>query len=99
MVILAELVAYDTDPMGYTLYVFRCLDSEIKKYCPYCMCTRYPNWNHKSIKLGDIGYLHYEEVFAGKDSWFDGNKMIPYKYNAVQFIRFIEKPQSQSYVM
>lgn len=97
MTVLAELVAKESDTLGYTTYVFKCLDEEIIKSTKYIMCTRYPNWNHRIIQIGEVGYLNFEEVRAGIDKWFDGSNMIPYNYNAVQFIKFIQKTNSDNY--
>lgn len=65
------------------------------------MCIRYINWEHRAISLGEIGYLHFKEVRAGVDKWFDGKDFIPYRYNDIQFIKFIAKPEKvdQEYIM
>lgn len=65
------------------------------------MCTRYPNWNHRIIELGEEGFLEFIEIRAGIDKWFNGNDMVPYNYNNIQFIKFIKKPikQSHEYIM
>jgi len=91
MTVLAKLVAKESDTMGYVTYVFECLDTEIKKETKYIMCTRFPNWDHRIIELDEIGYLNFFEIQAGISKWFDGNKMIPYNYNNIQFIKFVKK--------
>lgn len=65
------------------------------------MCIRYPNWDHKKLQLGDVGFVHCEEIRAGVDKWYDGTKMVPYNYNTVQFIKFVYKPEEEDhkYVM
>ena len=95
MVALAELVADEHNPLGYITYVFKCLEEDMKKQTPYILCTRYPNWQTRELKLGEVGYLEFEEIRAGMDKWFDGNTMIPYKYNMIQFIRFIAKKEEK----
>jgi hypothetical protein len=101
MTILAQLIASNTDNMGYITYVFKCLEDRVAQESEYIMCTRYPNWNHKKVNLGDIGFLEFNIVIAGKDTWYNGESQIPYKYNAVQFLRFIEKPKeiNHEYIM
>ena len=91
---LAELLAKSIDVQGYVVYVFKCLDEGIIKESPYLMCTRFPNWDHRVIDIGEVGYLNFKERLAGIDKWFDGKDFIPYRYDDVQFIRFIEKPKS-----
>lgn len=95
MTVLAQLVANNRDSCDYTTYVFKCLEDGV--YTRYVMCTRFPNWNHRQIKLGEIGYLEFEEIKAGVDTWYDGKQMIPYKYSNIQFLKFIEKPEDLDY--
>lgn len=101
MTILARLVANEEDALGYITYVFECLDKEVIVDSKYIMCTRYPNWDHRKIDIGEEGYLNFFEVRAGVDKWFDGTKMVPYNYNNVQFMKFIAKPRikDHKYVM
>lgn len=94
MTILAQLEVEYRDYFGYITYVFKCLDGSLKE-SDYVMCTRFPNWNQKDIKLGDKGFLEFKSVVAGIDKWFDGEKMIPYRYNNIQFIKFIELPKKE----
>lgn len=65
------------------------------------MCIRYPNWDHKKLKLGDTGFVHCEEIRAGIDKWFNGKEMVPYNYNSVQFIKFVYKQDDEDnkYIM
>ncbi len=97
MTILGMLVADNTDGLGYTTYVFECLDEEIRNKTKYIMCTRYPNWEGPEIQIGEIGFLSFFEIRAGIDTWYDGNKMIPYRYNNIQFIKFIKKPEKKEH--
>ena len=60
------------------------------------MCTRFPNWNHRELEIGEIGYLEFVEIKAGDDTWFDGATKIPYRYNMIQFIRFIEQQDEET---
>lgn len=94
MVVLAKLIASEPDSLGYTTYVFKRLE-DCAESSKYIMCVRYPNWEHKKLKLGDIGFLHCEEIRAGVDKWFDGKQMVPYNYNTVQFIKFVYKPEDE----
>ena len=95
MTIFAKLVAERNDS-GYIIYVFKCLDKEVAKESPYVMCTRFPNWNHRELEIGEIGYLEFVEIKAGDDTWFDGATRIPYRYNMIQFIRFIEQQDEET---
>lgn len=99
--ILAQLIATYNNGLGYITYVFKCLDEEIASKSRYIMCVRYPNWDHREITLGEIGFLNYLEVTAGIDTWYNGEEQVPYKYTNIQFIKFIKKPKEidTEYVM
>ena len=96
--LLVELSAVHTDYFGYITYVFKYLDQyDVDNHkCKMMCCTRYPNWQSRDLKIGDVGYVDIEVVIAGKDTWFDGEKQVPYKNNAKRFIRFIDKPSENS---
>lgn len=101
MTILAQLVASTVDSFGYTTYVFKCLEEDIAAITRYVMCTRYPNWNHRRINIGETGFLTFEEIRAGVDKWYNGKEMIPYKYDAIQFLKFVDNPEKaeNEYIM
>lgn len=92
--ILAKLLASNTDIDNYVTYVFQDLESK-----EYLMCTRFPNWDHRTLYIGEIGFLEYAEIRAGIDKWYDGRNMIPYNYSNIQFIKFIGKPKHTEYTM
>lgn len=85
-----ELLAKEHDLGGYTIYVFKNLDNALFGYS-YIMVTRWPRWEHRNIEIGEQGYLTYKEVVAGVDTWFDGEKLIPYNYTNLVFIKFVRK--------
>ena len=97
MVALVKLVAKTTDDQDYTTYVFKCLEDYMIKKTPYIMCTKFPNWESRKIKIGEIGYLECIEIRAGIDKWFNGKDVIPYNYNNVQFLKFVQKPENEGY--
>ena len=88
----AKLLVQETDSADYTTYVFEILDKDdIQKYrTKYIMCVKWPNWDHRLLKNGEMGYLNCMEIRAGVDQWFDGNGFTPYKYDAIQFVKFVE---------
>ena len=92
MIIFGRLIAQNRDIGGYIQYVFLNLESK-NSLDKYFMMVRFPNWNSDSITIGDEGYVHYEERRAGIDEWFDGTTMVKYKYDNVQFIKFVPKPK------
>ena len=86
------------DHNGYISYVFKYLDEfDVKKYKDkVIICTRYPNWDCRELKVGDIGYVEIEVVRAGIDTYYDGEKQVPYRNNAKRFIKFVDKPKSEN---
>ena len=86
--IYAKLVACREDLGGYVKYVFQNIDKG-----EYILCTKFPNWETPPIKLFSVGYLKYKEITAGRDTWYDPieNIFIPYKFDAEQFIDFVEE--------
>lgn len=90
----AKLVAKECDTCGYVTYVFQLTDKEEQKALKskLVMCVRFPNWEHRNIDIGNEGYLAYQEIRAGIDKWFNGKDMVPYRYNMIQFIKFVPKP-------
>lgn len=97
MTVLAKLVATEEDTQHYITYVFECLDKEVIKETKYIMCTRFPDWDHRKIYLGEVGYLNFNEVKAGIDKWYDGIKFVPYQYDGIHFIKFVTKPIEKDY--
>lgn len=88
-----KLLCQSYDSLDYTTYVFELLDNTDINLLneKYIMCTRWPNWDHRELRNGEIGYLSFSEIIAGEDKWFDGTNFIPYKYTTIQFNRFIEE--------
>ena len=84
--------------MGYITYVFKCLESNIPFGHHYCMMTRLPNWQCRDVEIGEIGYVTYNEVEAGKDKWFcpETGQMIPYNYTNIYFVKFIKEKVDSS---
>lgn len=93
--IYAKLLAKEHDLGGYTTYVFENLDNAPFGH-KYLMVTRWPNWQHSNIDIGEIGYVTYKEVIAGQDTWWDGTKFVPYNYTNIVFIKFVRKKSDTS---
>lgn len=95
--VFGELVASKKDIEGYITYVFKLLDDySIQQInSSYLMAVRYFNWVADPIDIGDKGYIKVKEVKAGIDQWWDGNKMIYYKYDDVIFYTFV--PYQETY--
>lgn len=94
--LLTRVEAILHDPTGYTTYIFKNIDANVSFLYKYIMCTRYPNWEHRGLKIGEEGFLTYQPVVEGIDKWFDGYNLVPYKFSANRFINFINKPNAKT---
>ena len=75
------LLAKEEDIMNYQTLVFKNLDKAPFGF-NYCMVTVWPNWESYIPKIGDIGYLTYDSVVGGVDTYYDirrngGNHLVP----------------------
>lgn len=86
-----QVIAKYTPDIGYSTYVFK-----RHNFNSYLMCTAFPNWELPTIIIGDIGYIKYREVEAGKDFWYDfeENKMIPYKTTDCHLLQFVPETKN-----
>lgn len=93
--IYAKVLAKAFDIQGYTTIVVQDLENTSFGQ-KYKMLVIFPNWEGYIPEIGDIGYISYKDVVGGVDSWFDGNKMVPYNYTNTIFIKFIKKEDTFS---
>ena len=85
------LVAIQTGQ--YSKLVFEDLNRDPCDDLKYVTVVMLPNWDYKdTLKIGDIGYLQFESVEAGKTQWYDREiqDFAVYKFNANYFINFIK---------
>ena len=93
---LCEVLEIEFDSGNYITYVFKNLETE-SILDKYIMCTQFPNWQHRILNIGEVGYLTYEQHLAGIDKWFNGKEMVPYNYDTIQFIKFIYKTENKDH--
>ena len=98
LTVYSQLVACENDALGYITYVFKCLEPNPGFGHNYIMVTRFPNWDHRSLDVGEIGYLTYNEVVAGKDKWFcpENGQFVPYNYTNIYFVKFVQEKVDSS---
>ena len=92
---LCKVLEIEFDSGNYITYVFKNLETE-SILDKYIMCTQFPNWQHRILNVGEVGYLTYEQHLAGIDKWFDGQSLHYYNYNCIQFIKFIDKKPNKT---
>ena len=95
----AKLVASAFELEKYTIYVFENLDADGE--FKYITVTRLPNWEQPQLKVGDIGYLEYQEVRAGIDKWYnrDLGKFLDYGFSEIYFIKFVFENKSDNIII
>lgn len=95
--IKCQLVASECDLLDYHTLVFKNLEN-----CPfghtYCMVTVFPNWESRIPDIGEIGYLMYDEVEGGIDTYYDRNKneIVRYNFSNLIFKKFVKEKQDNS---
>ena len=99
-IIKGQLLTFKED-MGYITYVFKNLN-DTTPFDRYVMCTRFPNWDCEHLKVGDIGFVLYKFVEAGKSQWYniETKEFEAYKYTNCIFLNFIrEKTQNEDIIL
>jgi hypothetical protein len=92
--IYCKVLEVSHNPFGYIDYVVESLDPIQEKFLitKYLIVTQFPNWDHRELHKGDIGFLKYKKIIPGVDKWFDGKDMVDYKsFEGWQFIKFVDK--------
>lgn len=98
-IIYCKVLEVINNPLGYIDYVVESLDKSQEKILitKYLIVTQFPNWDHRLLDKGEIGYLQYKEISPGIDKWFDGESFQDYKsFDGWQFIKFIRKSEEIS---
>lgn len=92
-----QLLAREADIMGYQSLVFKNLDDSSfgKKYV---LTTVFPNWESRIPDVGEIGYLLYDEVQAGIDTYYDriSDSIVKYNFSNFIFKKFVKEQQNIS---
>lgn len=92
LTIHCELLVKEADIMDYQTLVFKNLD-KASFGCEYCMVTVWPNWESYIPEVGDIGYLTYDSVIGGVDTYYDrnSNSIVKYNFTNLVFNKFVRE--------
>ena len=92
LTIHCKLLVKEADIMNYQTLVFKNLD-EAPFGCEYCMVTVWPNWESYIPKVGDIGYLTYDSVTGGVDTYYDRSidSIVKYNFTNLVFNKFVKE--------
>ena len=92
LTIHCKLLAKEVDLMDYQTLVFKNLD-KAPFGCEYCMVTVWPNWESYIPSIGDIGYLTYDSVTGGVDTYYDRtlDTIVKYNFTNLVFNKFVRE--------
>ncbi len=92
LTIHCKLLAKEVDLMDYQTLVFKNLD-KAPFGCEYCMVTVWPNWESYIPEIGDIGYLTYDSVTGGVDTYYDRtlDTIVKYNFTNLIFNKFVRE--------
>lgn len=88
-----KLVAKESDILNYSTLVFKSLENNCPFGHSYCMITVFPNWQSYIPEIEDVGYLMYDEVEGGKDTYYDRNtdSIMKYNFSNLIFKKFVKE--------
>lgn len=88
-----KLIAKEIDVLNYQSLVFKILENNCPFGHSYCMVTVFPNWQSIIPEIEDIGYLEYDEVKGGEDTYYDRylEDNVKYKYSNLIFKKFVKE--------
>lgn len=93
-----QLIAREDDILDYHILVFKTLEEN----CPfghlYNMVTVFPNWEARIPQLGEIGYLEYDEVIGGIDTYYDrvSDSIVKYNFSNLVFKKFVKETDTSN---
>lgn len=92
LTIHCKLLVKEVDLMDYQTLVFKNLD-KAPFGCEYCMVTVWPNWESYIPEIGDIGYLTYDSVTGGVDTYYDRtlDTIVKYNFTNLVFNKFVKE--------
>ena len=92
LTIHCKLLVKEVDLMDYQTLVFKNLD-KAPFGCEYCMVTVWPNWESYIPEIGDIGYLTYDSVTGGVDTYYDRtlDTIVKYNFTNLIFNKFVRE--------
>ena len=87
-----KLIAKEVDLMGYQSLVFLNLDTTTFGH-RYCLLTVFPNWESRIPEINEVGYINYDEVEGGIDTYYDRetDSIVKYNYTNSIFKKFVKE--------
>lgn len=95
--IYCELLVKEEDLMNYQTLVFKNLD-KAPFGNTYCMVTVWPNWESYIPSVGEKGFLTYNSVTAGVDTYYnrETDSIMKYNFTNLIFVKFVKEKTDNS---
>ena len=93
-----KLIASECDILDYHTLVFKVLEDNLPFGHQYCMITVFPNWRSRIPILNETGYLMYDEVEGGIDTYYDRStdSIVKYNFSNLIFKKFVKEKEDIS---
>lgn len=94
-IVKSKLLAEEHDLLDYHTLVFKILEQNCPFGHSYVMVTVFPNWQSRLPNIGEIGYLMYDEVVGGVDTFYnrDTDTIMKYNFSNLIFKRFVKEQE------
>ena len=91
-----KLLVKEQDLLGYQTLVFKILEENCPFGHKYVMNTVFPNWESRIPEVEETGYLMYDEVEAGVDTYYDriSDSIVKYNFSNLIFKKFVKEKDS-----
>lgn len=91
--IKCELVAKECDILNYHNLVFKTLEENYPFGHRYTLVVVFPNWESRIPIIGETGYLTYDVVEGGVDTYYDRNidAIVKYNFSNLIFKKFVKE--------
>lgn len=95
--IKCTILAKESDIGGYQTIVVKDLDNSRFGEL-YRMLVVFPNWESRVPEIGEIGFLNYDFVEAGKDKYYDrvDSTFKVYNFTNLIFLKFVKEQDNYS---
>ena len=95
-VVKSKLIALEHDILDYHTLVFKVLENNLPFGHSYLMVTVFPNWQTPIPSLEEVGYLMYDQVIGGLDTYYDRStdSIVKYNFSNLIFKKFVKEVDS-----
>ncbi len=97
-VVKSKLVTLEHDILDYHTLVFKVLENNPPFGHSYIMTTVFPNWQAPIPPLEEVGYLMYDQVEGGVDTYYnrDTGSIVKYNFSNLIFKKFVKEKDNSS---